>query len=281
MGEWVGPMVAFAILMLALPVLLLVVAIGGAWMEGRRSPHAFGIGRVISNAFTAIGRAPLALFGASALLNAPIQVVTALVAARLGDADRLATVGTMLAPFGMLWIFVYPFLKLFMTGIAVDALADRSVEPAATLRMALRRTLPALGMLILFGIALMVGMVLFVVPALVLILTWFVVLPVMAVEGRGPIEAFGRSSELMRGMRWRLLLLLVLAGLLWLVVSGMGNGLSLVLFGTDGSWSNAAIQAITSTLLGVFPAVGAAAVYHEVRTAKEGDGSHDLAAVFA
>lgn len=274
-------MVAFAILMLALPVLLLVVAIGGAWMEGRRSPYSFGIGRVISNAFTAIGRAPLALFGASALLNAPIQVVTALVAARMGDADRLVTVGTMLAPFGMLWIFVYPFLKLFMTGIAVDALADRSVEPAATLRMALRRTLPALGMLILFGIALMVGMVLFVVPALVLMLTWFVILPVMAVEGRGPIEAFGRSSELMRGMRWRLLLLLVLAGLLWLVVSGMGNGLSLVLFGTDGSWSNAAIQAVVSTLLGVFPAVGAAAVYHEVRTAKEGDGSHDLAAVFA
>lgn len=274
-------MVAFAILILALPVLLLAVAIGGAWMEGRRSPYAFGIGRVISNAFTAIGRAPLALFGASALLNAPVQVVATLAAARVGETDRWMTVGTTLAPFGILWLFLYPFLKLFMTGIAVDALADRSVDPAATTRMALRRTLPALGMLILFAIALMVGMVLFIVPALMLLLTWFVILPVMAAEGRGPIEAFGRSSELMRGMRCRLLLLLVLAGLLWLVVSGMGDGLSLALFGTRGSWSNAAIQAVVSTVLGVFPAVGAAAVYHEARTAKEGAGDHDLAAVFA
>ena len=77
------------------------------------------------------------------------------------------------------------------------------------------------------------------------------------------------------------MLLLVLAGLLWLVVSGMGDGLSLALFGTRGSWSNAAIQAVVSTVLGVFPAVGAAAVYHEARTAKEGAGDHDLAAVFA
>ena len=61
-------MAAFAILFLLVPVVLLAIAIGGAWMEGRRSPYAFGMGRVISNAFTAIGGAPLALLAASAAL---------------------------------------------------------------------------------------------------------------------------------------------------------------------------------------------------------------------
>lgn len=281
MGEWVDPMVAFAILMLALPVLLLVVAIGGAFFEARRSPYPFGMGRVMSNTFLAIGGAPLALFGASALLNVPVTLVTSFATFGATDPERVMKTVTMVGPFGLLWLLLYPFLKLFMTGIAVDTLADRPVAPAATLRMALRRTLPALGMLMLFGIALMVGMVLFVVPALMLVLTWFVVLPVMAAEGQGPIEAFGRSSDLMRGVRWRLLLLLVLVGLLWLVVSGMIQGLALGLLGANDPWLSAAMQAFFSTLLGVFPAVGAAAVYHEARTAKEGAGNHDLTDVFA
>lgn len=274
-------MVAFAILILLLPVLLLAVAVGGAWMEGRRSPYPFGLGRVISNAFAAIGGAPLALLVASALLNAPMQLALPLIAQRPNDTDQLIAIGTTMAPFGILWIVVYPFLKLVMTGIAVETLAGRPVELAATLRMALRRTLPALGMLILFGIALTVGMLFLIVPALVLMLTWFVVMPVMAAEGQGPIACFARSSQLMRGMRWRLLLLLVIVGVLYLVVSGMVQGLLLGLFGTDNLWAAAGIQAVFATLVGVLPATGAAAVYHEARTAKEGSGSHDLDAVFA
>lgn len=274
-------MAAFAILLLLLPVLLIAVALGGAWYEGRRSPYAFGIGRVISNTFGAIGGAPLALFGASALLNAPMQLAMPLIAGRPANADQLIAIGTSLAPFGILWILVYPFLKLFMTGIAVDTLAGQPVDPGATSRMALRRTLPALGMLILFGIALMMGMVLFLVPALILWLTWFVVVPVMAAEGRGAIECFGRSQELLRGMRWRLLVLLAIGGVLYIVATGMVQGLVLGLLGTDNMWLSAGIQAVFATLVGVLPATAAAAVYHEARTAKEGSGSHDLEAVFA
>ncbi|KQM85945.1 hypothetical protein ASE67_08650 [Sphingomonas sp. Leaf23] len=273
-------MAAFAILLLALPVLLLAVAIGGALFEGRRSPYPFGMGRVISNAFAAIGGAPLALFAASALLNAPVTLATSFATFGVNDPERVLRMATMVGPFGLLWLFLYPFVKLFMTGIAVDTLENRAIDLPATLRMALRRTLPALGMLILFGMALMLGMVFLIVPALVLMLTWFVILPVMAAEGEGPIECFGRSSQLMRGMRWRLLLLLVIAGVLWLIVSGMVQGLAVALLGANDPWLSAAIQAIFSTLLGVFPAVGAAAVYHEVRTAKEGAGTDDFDAVF-
>lgn len=275
-------MAAFAILFLLVPVVLLAIAIGGAWMEGRRSPYAFGMGRVISNAFTAIGGAPLALLAASAALNAPLQLLLPMLLRNGTDVTRMESVAASMAPFGLLWLLLYPFVALFMARIAVDTLAGQPVDIGATLRMALRRILPALGVLILFGIGVAVGFLFLIVPGIFLMLTWFIVMPVMAVEGRGVFECFGRSTELLRGMRWRLLLLLIVVGVGWLVASGLVQGIGLALFGSSGNlWGLSVLQAVVSTLVGVLGATGAAAIYHEARTAKEGSGSHDLEAVFA
>lgn len=274
-------MVTFLFLLLLLPLLFLVAAIVGAFFEARRSPYPFAMGRVISSSFAAIGGAPLPLFAASALLNAPAQLLMPLFAPNAYDADRLVEAGSSVAPLGMLGLLLYPPVMLFMAGLAVDTLAGRPVDPAATLRMALRRFLPALAMFLLFGIAVFAGMVLFFLPAIFVILTWFVVVPVMAAEGRGALDCFSRSSQLMRGMRWRLLLLLVIVGLLWLVVSLLVQGPIVLLLGAGGGWTASVIRAVFATLLGVLPATGTAAVYHEIRTAKEGSGTHDLETVFA
>ncbi|KQN79838.1 hypothetical protein ASE90_16015 [Sphingomonas sp. Leaf67] len=274
-------MLAFGVLVLLLPVILLAIALGGAWMEGRRSPHSFGIGRVISNAFGAIGGAPLALLAASAVLNAPMQFLLPTMAQRMGDTAAIQGLAYSMAPLWLIWLFVYPFIKLFMMGIALDTLASRPIEFGAMLRMALRRTLPALALLILFGIALAVGFVLLVVPGIILGLTWFIVLPVMAGEGRGIFDCFGRSADLLRGMRWRLLLLILIAVVLWMMASGLTQGIALAAGGAQNLWLVAGVQAVFATLIGVLTTTGTAAVYHEVRTAKEGMGSHDLEAVFA
>ncbi len=274
-------MLAFGVLILSLPLILLAIALGGAWMEGRRSPYSFGIGRVISNAFGAIGGAPLALLAASAVLNAPMQFLLPTMAQRMGDAAAIEGLFYSMAPLWLIWLFVYPFIKLFMMGIALDTLAGRPIEFGAMLRMALRRTLPALVLLILFGIALAVGFVLLVVPGIILGLTWFIVLPVMAGEGRGIFDCFGRSADLLRGMRWRLLLLILIAVVLWMMASGLMQGIALAAGGAQNLWLVAGVQAVFATLIGVLTTTGTGAVYHEVRTAKEGMGSHDLEAVFA
>ncbi|MEH3041490.1 MAG: hypothetical protein PGN21_15690 [Sphingomonas paucimobilis] len=268
-------------MLLLLPLLLLVAAIIGSFVEARRSPYAFAMGRVISNTFSAIGGAPLALFGASALLSVPMQLVMLFRAPAVYDADRLVATGSSASPLSLLILLLYPMVSLFMAGIAVDTLAGRPVDPGATLRMALRRALPAIAMFLLFGIALFVGFALLVVPAVALLVTWFVVVPVMAAEGRGPLECFGRSSQLMRGTRWRLLLLLVIVALLWLVAGLLVQGPVFLLVGASDGWTGAVVRAVFGTLTGVLPATGTAAVYHEVRTAKEGAGDRDLASVFA
>lgn len=275
-------MAAFAILFLALPLLLLAIAIFGAWLEGRRSPYSFGMGRVISNAFSAIGGAPLALLAASALLNAPIQLLLPMVVRNGTDTTQVESVAASMAPFGLLWLLLSPFVTLFMARVALDTLAGQPVDIGGALRMALRRMLPALGLLILLGIGLIVGFLFLIVPGIFLMLTWFIVMPVMAAEGQGVFGCFGRSAHLLRGMRWRLLLLLIIVGVLWTVASGVVQGVGLALFGNSGNlWGLSILQALVSTVVGVLGATGTAAIYHEARTAKEGSGNDDLEAVFA
>lgn len=62
--------------------------------------------------------------------------------------------------------------------------------------------LPLIGFGILFAIGVTVGFVLLVVPGLILLTFWSVGAPAIVVEGIGPIDAFGRSWQLVRGNAW-------------------------------------------------------------------------------
>jgi hypothetical protein len=270
------------IVFLAVPLAILAAMLVGAWLEARRSPWAFGMGRIISNSFSAIGGAPLAFIGISFLLNGlPGQVMMMAVGSPIVPVDRIAANATgLIAGWGLLWIFLWPFAQLLMIGLALDTLTGRPVDLRGAVVRALRRAPAGIVVTFLTYLAVLVGVLFLVVPGIFLMLTWFVVLPVLVAEDRGMFENFGRSTELLRGMRWRLLLLLVMVFVLWSLVGGMAGGMALA-FGGAGSWGFIAAQTISSTLLGTLPPAGAAAIYHEARTVKEGMGGHDLAAVFA
>lgn len=268
-------MLAFGMLVLLLPLVALAIILVGAWMEGRRSPHAFGIGRVISNSFGAVGGAPLIFLSASFLLNAPSSLLPPLL------GNDLTGMWTVFAGGGIVGAVVWTLLQLALTRLALNTLAGRAPDPAATFALAGRRLLPGLGLFLLSVIGIVVGFLFLMVPGIILVLTWFVILPVMIGEARGVFDSFGRSGELMRGMRWRLLLLLLILLVVWSLFAGLGQGLAFAIGGADGVWPRAIVGAIGGTLVGMVQAALPAAVYHEVRTAKEGMGSHDLEAVFA
>ncbi len=66
-----------------------------------------------------------------------------------------------------------------------------------------RPRLPALiGAGIFGGVAIALGLVLFVVPGLLLLTRWSLVAPVIVIEGRPARQAFLRSMELVRGNGW-------------------------------------------------------------------------------
>ncbi|WP_242117234.1 hypothetical protein [Sphingomonas lacusdianchii] len=268
-------MLAATFILVLLPVLFFGAFLFGAWREGRHSPYSFGIGRVISNSFSAIGAAPAVFLIGSVVLNMPLSLLPPL----FPGNTIVQWIGA--GGVGLAWLLFWPFIQLFLTAIALDGLAGRPADLHAALTMAGRRFLPGLVLIVLMSIGLLAGFLMLVIPGIVLMLTWFVVLPVLANEGRGVFECFARSGELLNGMRWRLLLLLVIVAVLWSLFTGLAAGLAHSVAAQDGSWTKAAIDLVTSALAGMLQTTGTAAVYHEARTAKEGMGSHDLEAVFA
>ena len=131
--------------------------------------------------------------------------------------------------------------------------------------------------------------VLLVVPGVIVYLMWFVATPVCVVEQLGPFASMGRSRELTKGHRWKLLglsLLILLPALIVsaivgaIVLSTMGTGgflaMSTAMTGTLGKVVNMAWSAVWTAFFAIVIVV----TYHDLRVAKEGVDTDQIAAVF-
>jgi len=140
---------------------------------------------------------------------------------------------------------------------------------------------------LLMSLGIMLGMIVLIIPGLILAIMWSVAVPAQIVEDTGVTGSLGRSRELTRGNRWRVFAVL----LIFLVVSILISVIVAVpaaIFSTpEGAQLTSAATAATvvanmvATMLStVVAAVGAAAIYFELRRAKEGIGAEALAKVF-
>jgi len=126
-------------------------------------------------------------------------------------------------------------------------------------------------------------------PALYVRTMLWVTIPVAVIERRG-LGSFRRSAALTKGSRWRIFLLVLL-----LIVVGIGVSLLLWavavtttgidLAGRPGARSASfvgplAIKWIATAFSSAFAAVIEAVAYHDLRVAKEGADSEQIAAVF-
>src|SRR5262249_9793848 len=106
---------------------------------------------------------------------------------------------------------------------------------------------------------------------------WYVATPVCVVEQKGPLASLGRSSQLTKGHRWKIFGMIVLlylgAIIIGLVVGallGLTHSPILVTLGTlvwTGAW-------------GALYAIFGVVTYHDLRVAKEGVDTDQIAAVF-
>src|SRR6202044_3824107 len=89
---------------------------------------------------------------------------------------------------------------------------------------------------ILYGVGVLIGLFLIVVPGLVLLTIWAVAAPVVVLEHPGAMAALGRSRELVRGNGWQVfgvvfifnILVLIVASALELAAASAGAGLGIV-----------------------------------------------------
>ena len=95
----------------------------------------------------------------------------------------------------------------FVCGV-VGEIVSNSVDVVECYRAAWRKALSLIGAFILILLALVIPLILSVVitglPLLLFLLViWFFVTETIMVEGKGPIQALGRSRELVKGTWWR------------------------------------------------------------------------------
>jgi hypothetical protein len=295
-----------AMLMLGLFLLAPLVALGlWLWLRSRRDPivliEPFDIGRVMGESFAVFGREgrPVALL-ALLLVGLPqaiwamvLRFVTPLVpVASLGTGGNLQTDRLI----GMLRTFpltlIAGMLALLLCSVvfyvaATRFWAQRGEGRGGTLTDAIRVVpgllLPTFAVALLAYVGVVALLMLFVVPGVVMALSWFVAVPVMVNERTGIIEALRRSRALAMGSRGRVLvaglLMLVLTVLLSLASSATARGL------VGGSVEAPAFlilaQALVAVLSGMVHAGFFAAVYVELRRAREGFAVPMLAEVFA
>jgi hypothetical protein len=205
-------------------------------------------------------------------------------------------VGLFIAPFALVGAFgnnwapfvvgailtIFLFLALNTIGEAVLLLGSfqrmrgEPLRVNEALRRAFARFFPLIGLGILWAVALIVGFLLLVVPAVILLCMLWVVIPVCVVEGLGPLASFGRSAALTKGYRWKIFGLVVVL----FIMNIIGSQIADLLFGLAGE----AVSGLGSFLwFVVWTALSNCVLimtYHDLRVAKEGVDTEQIAAIF-
>jgi hypothetical protein len=209
-------------------------------------------------------------------------------------------------PFANLgWALVALFLMIVLGTLsqaivlygAFQDMRGRPVSLGDCLQVGLGRFFPIVGLAISMGLAVMFASMLFIIPGLILYMMWIVATPACVVERLGPFRSMGRSRVLTKGHRWKILGLFLLTlipvaiigaliGALVVAVlgvTGLAGGFSAGLFGVTaalGTTLGHLVTLIWSAIWKAFYAVLAVVIYHDLRVAKEGVDTEQIAAVF-
>ncbi len=233
----------------------------------------FSIGRALASTLKVWLRNFVPFMLLSGLVYAPLAVFTYLlvngqVEMSLVTVSLVAGLGTMLLGFVLTSTLVY--------GVVMQ-LRGRPAPIGMCLSIGLQRLFPVLGVSLLVGLCVAGGMILLIVPGIILFCMFYVAVPASVVERPGILGALKRSRELTADRRGAIFGMLVLTGGAgWLAGKLLETAVSPETSLQTYLWSNFILQVVISS----FGAVLQGVVYHDLRLAKEGAHTEDLARVF-
>jgi hypothetical protein len=141
-----------------------------------------------------------------------------------------------------------------------DGRADLSVQD--TFSRVWPKVWTLLGAGILAGLGIALGLVLLIVPGLVLLTWWSLISPAIVLEGKGIMEAFGRSRELVSGYGWSVFTVVILTVLISFAI-GIVVSISLVWLPEEASSFFGGL--INGTLTAPFVALAWTLVYFRLK----------------
>jgi Membrane domain of glycerophosphoryl diester phosphodiesterase len=180
-----------------------------------------------------------------------------------------------------LYVVISIVLSLLSQAILVYAsFQDMSGKPVNlndSFNIALSRFLPIIGLTILMGFGLWIGFMLLIIPGVILMVRWFVSVPVCVVERLGSWECLKRSAQLTKGHRWKVFGIILL---LYLGAGIINQIITYTLTAVGGSMLGLFGTLIWNTVWGAFFAIFVVVTYFELRVAKEGVNIEQIVSVF-
>jgi hypothetical protein len=170
---------------------------------------------------------------------------------------------------------------------AFQAMRGRAVIIGEAIRRGLSRFWPIVGLAILEWLGITIGLLLFVVPGVMLFVRWSAALPACVVEGLGPLASMKRSAQLTKGHRWKIFGIFVLISIGAAIVLGIIAGIVYGLVGTfslagvsRGLGLGALLWLVVTAIYSAYNNVVSVMIYHDLRVAKEGVDTEQIASVF-
>ncbi len=247
-------------------------------------PGAFDLGRVIQRTFTSIGQNWLLCLVVSTLLVG-IPSLLQVYGQHEAMFNQNAT-GWIIAAVGWItWIIGTYVVQGMVVKASVSSFNGKVLGLGEAFEVGVRVFLPLFGLGIIVGLGTGLGFILLIVPGIILAVMWSASTGVLVVENRGVFESMQRSRDLTRGYRWQIFGLAVIYVIASMLIGMLVGGIGAATGGNflDGSTNlvvNLATTVVSNILTAVVGAAGAAALYFELRSAKEGVGPEELASVF-
>ncbi len=176
------------------------------------------VGGVVSETFSIYGQNLVALLGVSILIFVVVGVIAGLSYNHGGVILNIVAAIVQISAYALYTGFVVRLVQDVRDGKRDQGVGDLLSSAAPAI-------LSLIGFGILFGIGVTIGLVLLIVPGLILITFWCVGAPSIVVEQEGPIGAFGRSWNLVRGDAWSVFAALLV---ILLIVIAIGFVLSVI-----------------------------------------------------
>jgi len=190
-------------------------------MEAAQPPVApgepakrIGVGDVIGETFSIYGQNVGTLLGAALAVFVVIGLVSGILQHSGGLILVLLATAVSLAGQALFTGFVVELVSDVRDGRRDQTIGDLFSAASPYI-------LPLIGFGILFGIGIAIGFILIVIPGLILLTFWSLGAPAIVVEGVGPIDAFRRSWQLVRGNAWPVFGVLVIAFVIVVVIQAI------------------------------------------------------------
>jgi len=194
-------------------------------------------------------------------------------------------IGGLLALLAGLW------LQPALIKISYSAITKEDQPSLLILKQVSKFILPVLGFYILYFIAVILGFLLFVIPALFIGLGWMLGGHIIVLEGQGVFDSLGRSWSLTKGSKRWLLLLAIVFGVIGAIIGVVlaipvyliaNPNIAMLEGASTGYWILNGIVSMLGQVVGTVLGVSwVTAAYVEIRKVREGVDPESQVDVFS